>query len=55
MSAVIISLADSPYHGLDRFEARKQIVADLDAAGHLVAVKDHSAYHAGFAAHRRCH
>jgi valyl-tRNA synthetase len=37
-----ISLAGSPYNGLDRFEARKQIVADLEAAGHLVAIKDHT-------------
>jgi valyl-tRNA synthetase len=37
-----ISLAGSPYHGLDRFEARKRIVADLEASGHLVAVKDHT-------------
>jgi valyl-tRNA synthetase len=31
----------SSYHGLDRFEARERIVADLEAAGLLVAVKDH--------------
>ena len=37
-----IKLAGSPYDGLDRFEARKQIVADLEAAGHLVAIKDHT-------------
>jgi valyl-tRNA synthetase len=37
-----ISLAGSPYDGLDRFEARERIVADLEAAGHLVAVKDHT-------------
>jgi valyl-tRNA synthetase len=37
-----INLPGSPYHGLDRFEARKQIVADLEAAGHLVAIKDHT-------------
>jgi valyl-tRNA synthetase len=37
-----ISLAFSPYHGLDRFEARKRIVADLEAAGHLVKVADHT-------------
>ena len=37
-----ISLLDSPYLGLDRFEARKQILADLEAAGHLVAIKDHT-------------
>jgi len=37
-----IDLPGSPYHGLDRFEARKRIVADLEAAGLLVAVKDHT-------------
>ena len=36
-----IDLAGSPYHSLDRFEARTQIVADLEAAGLLVAIKDH--------------
>ena len=30
------------YAGLDRFVARKQIVADLDAAGLLVSVDDHA-------------
>lgn len=29
------------YEGLDRFEARKKIVEDLDKKGYLVAVKDH--------------
>ena len=29
------------YQGLDRYVARKQIVADLDAAGYLVEVKEH--------------
>ncbi len=37
-----IDLPGSPYHGLDRYEARKQIVADLEAQGLLVAVKDHN-------------
>ena len=37
-----IALPGSPYDGLNRFEARKRIVADLEAAGHLVAVKDHT-------------
>jgi valyl-tRNA synthetase len=31
----------APYRGLDRFEARKRIVADLDAQGLLEAVKPH--------------
>ncbi len=30
-----------PYEGLDRYEARKRIVADLEASGHLVKVEDH--------------
>ncbi len=30
------------YEGLDRYEARKQIVADLDAGGYLVKVEDHA-------------
>lgn len=30
------------YVGMDRFAARKKIVADLDARGHLVAVEDHT-------------
>jgi valyl-tRNA synthetase len=37
-----ISLAGSPYFGLDRFAARKRIIADLESAGLLVAVKDHT-------------
>jgi valyl-tRNA synthetase len=36
-----VSLVGSPYFGLDRFAARERIVADLEAAGLLVAVKDH--------------
>ena len=30
------------YQGLDRYEARKQIVADLEAGGYLVRVEDYS-------------
>ncbi len=30
------------YSGLERFEARKVIVADLETAGHLALVKDHN-------------
>ncbi len=37
-----IDLPGSPYHGLDRYVARKRIVADLEAQGLLVDVKDHS-------------
>ncbi len=36
-----IDLDGSPYHGLDRFEARKKIVADLESAGLLEDTKDH--------------
>lgn len=31
-----------PYEGLDRYEAREQIVADLEAQGLLVGIKDHT-------------
>ena len=37
-----IDLPGSPYHGMDRYAAREQIVADLDALGLLVEVKDHT-------------
>ncbi len=37
-----IDLPGSPYHGLDRFAAREQIVKDLDALGLLVEIKDHT-------------
>ena len=33
--------APAAYRGLDRYEARKRIVADLEAAGLLESVKDH--------------
>ncbi|SFS06743.1 valyl-tRNA synthetase [Granulicella pectinivorans] len=36
-----ITLAGSPYDGMERFAAREKIVADLDALGLLVEVKDH--------------
>ncbi len=36
-----IDLPGSPYHGLDRYAARERIVADLEEAGLLVAIKDH--------------
>ncbi len=36
-----IDLPGSPYHGMDRYVAREQILADLDALGLLVEVKDH--------------
>jgi len=37
-----IMLAGSPYNGLDRFEARKRIIADLGESGQLVEIKDHT-------------
>ena len=30
------------YEGMDRYECRKQLIADLDEAGYLIAIKDHS-------------
>ena len=36
-----IDLPGSPYHGLDRYAAREQIVADLQALQLLVEIKDH--------------
>jgi valyl-tRNA synthetase len=36
-----VDLEGSPYHGLDRYEARKRIVADLEEQGFLVEIKDH--------------
>ena len=36
-----IDLPGSPFHGLDRYEARSRIVEQLEAAGLLVEVKDH--------------
>jgi valyl-tRNA synthetase len=40
--ASLNDLAPEPYRGLDRFEARKQIVADLEAAGLLEKVENHT-------------
>lgn len=37
----VVDDAPEAYRGLDRFEARKKIVADLDAAGLLVKAKPH--------------
>jgi valyl-tRNA synthetase len=36
-----VNLPGSPYHGLDRFEARRRIVADLEAAGLLEKTEPH--------------
>jgi valyl-tRNA synthetase len=37
-----IDLPGSPYHGLDRYDARERIVEDLRSAGLLVDIKDHA-------------
>ena len=37
-----IDLPDTPYHGLDRFEARKKVVEDLNALGLLEATENHT-------------
>ena len=36
-----MNAAAGPYAGLDRFEARKRVLADLEKRGQLVSVKDH--------------
>ncbi|MBX2847796.1 MAG: valine--tRNA ligase [Acidiferrobacterales bacterium] len=36
-----IELEGSPYHGMDRYKARKQIIADLEAADLLDKIDDH--------------
>ena len=36
-----VELIPSKYHGLDRFDARKQIVADLEAQGYLEKTEKH--------------
>ncbi|MDP1885083.1 valine--tRNA ligase, partial [Polaromonas sp.] len=41
LDAAINDNAPEKYRGLDRFVARKQVVADLEALGHLVEVKKH--------------
>ena len=30
------------YEGMDRYDCRKQLIADLDEAGYLIAIKDHN-------------
>ena len=37
----VVNAYGGKYEGLDRYEARKQIVADLEAQGYLVKVDDH--------------
>ncbi len=40
-NAHLTDAVPEPYRGLDRFEARKRILADLESAGALVKVEDH--------------
>ena len=37
-----IDLEGSPYHGMERYAAREKIVADLDALGVLVEIREHT-------------
>jgi valyl-tRNA synthetase len=41
-STAHIDLPGSPYHGLDRYVARKRILEDLEAQGLLVEIKEHA-------------
>ncbi len=41
-NAALNDAVPEPYRGLDRFEARKRIVADLEAAGFLDHIEDHT-------------
>ncbi len=41
LDATLNDHAPAPYRGLDRFEARKRVVADLQSAGLLVETKKH--------------
>ena len=36
-----ITAEGGPYEGLDRYEARRRVVADLESAGLLIGVDDH--------------
>ncbi|MEE4145561.1 MAG: valine--tRNA ligase [Halieaceae bacterium] len=40
--AAINDQAPAPYRGLDRFEARKRVVADMEALGLLARIDDHT-------------
>jgi valyl-tRNA synthetase len=41
--SAVINDKGGPYKGLDRYEARKRIIADLEAKGLLVKTEDHNA------------
>ena len=38
----VVNALGGKYEGLDRYDARKQIVSDLEAGGYLVKVEDHA-------------
>ncbi len=38
----VVNALGGKYEGLDRYEARKQIVQDLEAGGYLVRIEDHA-------------
>ncbi len=38
----VVNALGGKYEGLDRYDARKQIVADLEAGGYLVKIEDHA-------------
>ena len=40
-NAAISSAAPEPYQGMDRFDARKKVIADMDALGLLEKTEDH--------------
>ena len=42
-----MTAAAGPYAGLDRFEARKRVVADLEELGLLVKIEDHTTLSVG--------
>ena len=53
LDATINDNAPAAYRGLDRFDARKRVVADLEAQGLLVEVEAAQADGAALRAHRR--
>ena len=52
LDAKVNDNAPEAYRGLDRFVARKRVVADLDALGLLVETKKHKPAGATLRAHR---
>lgn len=41
VDATLNDAVPEPYRGLDRYEARKRVIADIDAAGFLDRIEDH--------------